>query len=499
MNLLQKQGFYNSLILYIGVALGFFNLIILFQRVLSTEQIGFFQLMLAVSVIYAQVASLGVNGVILKYFPYYRHSQRTYGGLVTLVFCWTIFSFLLTSLLFLLFKDTIVHHYDGKPGVSLLLKYYNYLIPISFLTLIFTVFESLARVVFKNILSAFLKEVVLRVCTTAAVLLTGSLFISYDGFLDIYLLANGLIAAILAVDIVRGKHFALSDISPELKKQRKELLDYGFFSVLGAGSFPLMQNMAIFMLTEFTDSLTSVGVYGTFFGIAVVISLPAKALGRTSYQIVAEAWAKDDLEKINRIYYKTSLVQLLIGSLLLIGLIVNRDLLLNLLHKPDYKNYFNVFIVIGLTFLVDITGGLNGQIINLSRYYRLTTLLVTASVFFCAGLNFILIPHLGLLGAAIAYLLTVTALNLVYCLFLKNKFSLQPFGKQHGLVIIISLIALSVGVLTPAFKNLWIDSLIKSVLVTAAFSTLTYYLKISEDVNSFINMAMSKVLKLNRI
>jgi len=66
MNLLQKQGFYNSIILYAGTVLGFLNLVILFQRILTKEEIGFYTLVITVSGLYAQIASLAVIGVILK-------------------------------------------------------------------------------------------------------------------------------------------------------------------------------------------------------------------------------------------------------------------------------------------------------------------------------------------------------------------------------------------------------------------------------------------------
>ena len=66
MDLIKKQGFYNSIVLYAGTALGFFNLIILFQRNLTIEEIGFFSLMNAVALLYAQIASIGINNIILN-------------------------------------------------------------------------------------------------------------------------------------------------------------------------------------------------------------------------------------------------------------------------------------------------------------------------------------------------------------------------------------------------------------------------------------------------
>lgn len=494
MNLLQKQGFYNSIIMYAGTALGFLNLIILFQRILTKEEIGFYALMIAVSGLYAQIASLGINGVILRYFPVFRTEDKSHKGFITLVAGWTLISFLVFTLLFILFKGFVMRHYEGKSGAGLMVEHYYYLIPISFLTLLFTVLESLARTVFKNIYSAFLKEVLLRFITSITVLLMASAVLDYNGFLTAYLFANALIVGLLWYNIASGRHFKMDGISAEILARKKELLNYGLFSVISGGSFGLVQNMAVLMLSVLADrSLELVGIYGTFFGIAVFINLPAKALGRTSYQIVSEAWAQNDLRKIDRIYKKTSMVQFIIGCLLLIGLIVNYDHILTLMNRPEYAQYFWVFVLVGLTFLVDITGGLNGQIINLSKYYRYTTSLVTMAVFVCAFLNWLLIPHFGLLGAVIAYLMVMFTLNFLYWLFIKVKFKLQPFGWRYLIVMLISMFTLAIGLYIPNIDFMPVDILIRSAIVTGVFVILILTTKVSEDFNALYHHILGRV------
>src|ERR1700712_3803734 len=100
MNLLKRQGFFNSIILYAGTALGFFNLVILFQRYLSIEEIGFFSLMIALSLLYAQLASVGISNIVLKFFPHYRTEDKKHGGFITFVLIWCLIGFLLFTLFF---------------------------------------------------------------------------------------------------------------------------------------------------------------------------------------------------------------------------------------------------------------------------------------------------------------------------------------------------------------------------------------------------------------
>jgi len=494
MNLLQKQGFFNSLILYAGVALGFFNLIILFQRILTTEEIGFFILMGTISLLYAQLAGLGIGNIILKYFPYYRSDDKKHGGFASFVTVWSLIGFAIFTVLFVVFKDFIISYYKNKNGAPLLIRYFYYLIPLSFFTLVFSVLENLALTVFKNVLSSFLREVGLRLFTTAGVLLIAIKLVDYHFFLIIYITANLVAVLVLLAYISKGRHFKFSTVGAQLLSERKTFLSYGIFTVLSGSSFVMIQNLDTLMLSMLTkESFSYVGIYGTFFAIAVVISLPAKALSRTSLQIIAQSWVTNDLAKIGKIYYKTSVVQMLIGCLLFIGLVINRSFIIMLLHKPEYANYFNVFIIVGVAFLVDMTGGLNGYIMNVSKYYKLTTVFIVSGVVFCVLSNLVLIPLLGMMGAALSYLITMFVLNFAYWLFVKIKFNLQPLAMAHVYILLIFTVCLLIGLYLPSLKNVFADMIYRSVIVGVVYVFLAYILKISEDINIIFDRILKKV------
>ncbi|SDI60474.1 polysaccharide biosynthesis C-terminal domain-containing protein [Mucilaginibacter sp. P19] len=494
MNLLQKQGFFNSLILYAGVALGFFNLIILFQRILITEEIGFFILMGTISLLYAQFAGLGIGNIILKYFPYYRSDDKKHSGFASFVTVWSLIGFAIFTVLFVVFKDFIISYYKNKNGAPLLIRYFYYLIPLSFFTLVFSVLENLALTVFKNVLSSFLREVGLRLFTTAGVLLIAIKLVDYHVFLMIYIAANLVAVLVLLAYIRKGRHFKFSTVGAQLLSERKTFFSYGVFTVLSGSSFVMIQNLDTLMLSMLTkESFSYVGIYGTFFAIAVVISLPAKALSRTSLQIIAQSWVTNDLAKIGKIYYKTSVVQMLIGCLLFIGLVINRSFIIMLLHKPEYANYFNVFIIVGVAFLVDMTGGLNGYIMNVSKYYKLTTVFIVSGVVFCVLSNLVLIPMLGMMGAALSYLITMFVLNFAYWLFVKIKFNLQPLAMAHVYILLIFTVCLLIGLYLPSLKNVFADMIYRSVIVGVVYMFLAYILKISEDINIVFDRILKKV------
>jgi O-antigen/teichoic acid export membrane protein len=155
--------------------------------------------------------------------------------------------------------------------------------------------------------------------------------------------------------------------------------------------------------------------------------------------------------------------------------------------------YFTLFLVIGLGFLVDITGGLNTYIITTSHKYKLITILVLLASIFCIVLNYILIPKIGGMGAAIAYLITMTGLNFCTWFYIKYRFKMQPFNYRHLLVLVVSAVSFLAGKYFWRMPNLYLDIVLRSGVTTLVYILMTYLFKISEDVNEKINSTWRKL------
>ncbi|HEX7366611.1 MAG TPA: lipopolysaccharide biosynthesis protein [Pelobium sp.] len=496
MNLLKKQGFYNSITLYIGTALGFFNLIILFQRSFTAEQIGFFGLLTSVSLLYTQVAALGFSAIITRYFPYFKTDDATHHGFPTYVFKITGIGFLIVTCFYIFGKEFIINFKAENKGSSYFYHYYYLIIPVALFALWYNLAETFSRTTYHNILPAFLREVGLKIFTTVGVLLVYFQILHYQQFVFWYLAANAVILLLLLFYLKKLDLLRFKNIENLVKEKSSEIIKYGFYSMLAGSSFTMIQNIDTIMLKVYTSE-KMIGYYFTLFAIAMVISLPAKALGTTSYQIIADAWKVNDLKKINKIYSKTSLVQFITGTLLLIGLIANWQNVLVVLKKPEYAAFYQVFLVVGLGFLCDITGGLNGAIIGFSKNYKVSIYLLVSAVVLCALLNVLLIPTYGIIGAALAYSLTMLALNFFYWLYLLLKYKLQPFSFKFVKVAIIGLFVLLVGMYLPYLGNFFVDTVIRSVLMAFIYVSMIYYLHISPDINDAINQGLNKIKAKN--
>jgi O-antigen/teichoic acid export membrane protein len=495
MGIVKAQAYKNTMVSYGGMVIAYINTVLLFPFFVNPAQYGFYTLIISVSVLYSLVASLGVPSILAKYFPFYRTDDRKHNGFMHWAAGLALAGFIVATLVYVVFKPVILAQYAQKS--PLFAEYYYYLIPLSFFVLSFNYLEMTGRIVYQTIYSNFLQNVLLRLLTTGFLLMIAAKCINFEDFIFLYIGCNGLISLLLFISIVYTGNFSyrLNDFGFKTIKKR-EILNFGLFTVISSAIYVLLQKVDTLMLSAMVGDGVQ-GVYSWYFNIAIVISVPAQALSRTTYAIVADAWKSNNRESIIEVYYKTSIIQMMIGCLLFIGIIVNRENLYAIARNKEYTDpkYFNLFMVIGLGFLVDITGGLNTYIMTTSHKYRLVTGFVIAAVIFCVGLNYILIPKYQGMGAAISYLLTTIGLNFATWLYIKYRFKMQPFNYKHILVIVIALIGWATGQYFWRMPNVFLDIVVRSGVTTLVYGLLAYYFKISTDINEKADAMLKKVFR----
>lgn len=491
MGIVKKQVYKNTMVSYAGMVIAYINTILLFPFFITNEQYGLYNLLINMSVLYSLVASFGIPGVIAKYFPFYRTADRKHNGFIHWTAGLSLLGFVVLTGLFVLLRPVILPAYIKNS--PLFVKYYYYLIPLAFFTVVFNYLEVTGRIIYKTIFSSFLRDVLVRLITTVLLVMMALKWLNFDGFIVLYIASWGVISALLMISLFISGEFShrLDDLKfSGIKKS--EALNYGLFTFISVAIYVFLQKVDVVMLSSMAGDAIQ-GVYSWYFNIAVVISVPAQALSRTTYQIVADSWKSKDMQNIAGVYRKTSIIQMVIGCLLFVGIIINKNNLLGIVHDPEKSAQFNVIIIIGLGFLVDITGGLNTYIVTTSHKYKLVTLFILFASVFSIGLNYLLIPGYKGMGAAIAYLVTMILLNFCTWFYIKYRFKMQPFDHKHLLIILISVASFFAGKYFWLMPNLYLDIAVRSSMTALVYIIITYYCHISDDLNEKIDSILRKV------
>ncbi|HPS65513.1 MAG TPA: polysaccharide biosynthesis C-terminal domain-containing protein [Ignavibacteria bacterium] len=481
MGIVREQAVKNSIISYAGVVLGYINIIILFPAFFTTEQFGLIQLLVQISFIYSQLSAVGLITGINRYFPYFKTDDKKHNEFLSYVLFLSTSGFIITSILYFVFRGPIIGAYIDNS--KLFTDYFYTLLPLAFFSLLFNILEALVRVVFKTVFATLLKEVVLRLLTIVGIILYISKIFSFEYFIYYYVATYLIVSMLLFFQFVHSREYVLKISFLKIKLEKLlDILKYGIYNLLAGAAMFVGQKIDIIMIGSMIG-LSIVGVYSLYLYIASIIYIPMKAMSRISVPIVANAWKENDIPKIIDIYNKTSLIQLIIGLLLYVGVIINKHNLFLLLKKPEYTDNFGIFYFVGIAILLDVSVGLNSEIIAASSKYKVDAyanivLFVTSII-----MNLIFIPIWGGIGAAAALIITFFVFNLIKSLYLLIKYKMNPVSSRQFVAVIIAVICYFIGDNIPIINNLYLDIFVRSSITSIIFLALVYFTKISVEIN----------------
>ncbi len=490
MGIIKKQSFFNSLISYAGILLGFVTTIYLYPRILEPEQYGLTRLLLSVSFLFTQFAHLGIHNITIKYFPYFQSKEQKHHGFFFFVLIVPLIGFLLFLLIFTGFKSVIVGYYD-TPGASLFVDYYWYVAPMVFAVLYTIVLDSYIRALYNSIPGSVVTELLNR---TAAIVLL--ILYSLD-YLDFRVFMIGFTASYLLQPVVLiGYIISIGELRIRVsmdflkKVPGRELVSYGSFVILGGVSSILVNNIDVIMLGSLAG-LEDTAIYAIAFYIGSVIMVPKKAIAKIAPTLIAKQLKENDLKEVEKVYKQSSINQLIVGSLIFIGIWANLDNLFMIL-TDDYIGGGLVILIIGAAKLVDMATGINGVIIINSRHYRFDLYSTLFLILFSVYTNYLLIPLYGIEGAAMATFVSVFIYNALKCIYVWYRFRMQPFSPRLTGLGLIATAVLLCGLYLPFLGNVYLDILARSAGMALLFTSLVYYFRISNEMNRMIRQILSR-------
>ena len=490
MGIIIKQSIQNTVISYIGVALGFVSTILMFPHILTTDQYGLTRFLLSPAVIFAQFAHLGIKNIIIRYFPYFKHTSESRGRLLTLTIGVSVLGFLLFSLLFISFEDFLIEYY--KERAPLFTEYYLYLIPLVFAILFFETLNNFVRALQDSVTGSFLNEVLMRALIIVLLAIYYFELLTFQQFMVGFVFAYCFQPFYLLFYLYRRNELSfINPLKGEVRRLAKSMSVYGLYSLLGGITTLMVGNIDIIMLGSLSD-LGSTAVYAIAFYVGSVITVPQRSILKIAVPVLADLIKNKQLEQVQNLYKRTSLNQIIAGSLLYVGIWANMHNLMGLL-PPEYHGSEWVIIIIGAAKLFDMATGINGGIITNSRHYRFDLYTNILLVILTIGTNYLLIPLYGIVGAAVATAFSIFVYNLTKLIFVRIKFSMQPFGWSTAAVLLIAGGCLWLSFQIPYLFNFYTDVIVRSLAIAVVFLGIILIFNLSADVKRLFNESMQRL------
>jgi O-antigen/teichoic acid export membrane protein len=481
MGVIQRQGIKQSLATYVGVLIGVVNLLYIYPKFITPEELGLVQFVKETAMMIAPLIFLGSNTIIIRYFPHFKDATRKHNGFLFFLCAILGVGFLVFLTLSLIFQKQITEYYASEN--ELFGPVLPYIIPLVFLVAYAQLFTSYAsnfkRIVIPNIFN----DLFVKIGLPALVLCFAFEIITFNQiFLGLILVYTAVLLGQIGYLRYLGQFYLKPSFSHFTKPLLKEMGGYGLYGILGSLGSRLASGIDIFMLASLS-TLDNTGIYVIPLFISNVIDIPRKAIGRITSPIVAEKWKEGKIEEIKGLYKKTSLNQLIVGLWFLIGIWLSIDDLFSIIPRGDqYALGKYVVLFLGAARVVDMMTGVNSEIIGYSKYFKFNFYLILCLAVFNVVINYLLIPIFDYNGAALATLISMAIFNLMKFIVLKWKLNMQPFTWQTLGVLAIGLVAyLVTASYVPLTDWALVNMAIKSVLMTVIFFGGIFYFKLSEE------------------
>ena len=434
MSTIRKQSIISSGIVYFGFGLGAITNLVL-GREFTPDQYGLISgMFLAIGTIMYFVANLGMPSCISKFYPYYKDNlPPEKNDLISWALLLSLTGFLVVALAGIVFKGAVTHYYEHRSPEFV--HYYFWIFPFSLGLTLYTILEVYSWQLKKTILTNYLREVQFRMTTLVLlVLYLCGVLHSFGTLVKLYAFNYLLIAIILLVYLIRSGqlHFVFSP-SIVTKKFFPKIRSLALLAWGGGVVYNLAFFFAqIIIAAVVPGGLASVGLYTMAQFAGSLVQAPQRGVTAASIGPLAQAWKDKDYGRINRIYRRSCITQLVFSVGIFVLILLNfRDGVITFRFHPEYQASLTAFITafffIGLARIVDMGTGVNGQIIATSTFWRFDFFSGVILAGLTLPLNYLLAKKWGMTGPAIADLFTFAIYNAIRYVFLYRKFGMQPF------------------------------------------------------------------------
>lgn len=489
MGLVVRQSILNTIISYVGVVIGYINLLYLYPKMLAPEQVGLLRTLQDSAILFAPFAQFGISMTIQRYFPYFGKDQRQAGSFISLMMLMALAGFGAFFIVFSIFRTSIASYFEVNAA-----DFVGYIHLTAWLTLILlltAVLEAYSRALLKAVVPSLLREVVIRFLLAVLIIIYFQGLITFDQFITSTLVAYLACLVMLIGYLMSTGDFQLTWKFPTMDSQTsREMIRYSLFGFAGTAGMIIIGKMDSLMVSGLMG-LAANAIYTTSFYMATVIEIPKRAMSQVAMPLISRAFEKNDMTEIKTLYHKTALNQFIIGLLLLVGIAANLENLYALMPRSDvYAAGYMVVLVVGVGKLVDMLFGPSSEIIVLSKYYWFNLVLIIFLAVMTVVLNNLLIPEYGIVGAAYGAALSLILFNAAKFVFLWAKMGLQPFTFAFAKVIVIGAIGWGVHLAIPKMDEVLLDMVLRSGAITLVFSSLILLAKVSPEANGLVRRVL---------
>lgn len=488
MSKIARQSIQTTIFSYIGVVLGYVNVLWLYPYALNATELGTFRTIQDLGLLFVPFAQLGVGHGITRFFPKLQNNQSAF---LSYSLAFSFAGFVVVSLIFFGFQEQLIGLFaTNSPEV---VNFLGIVLLITLFALLSSVLDAYGRSYLKVAIPTFFREVFLRFLTALLVGIYLLGWIDFDQVMQGLVAVYGLVSfGVLTYLIWLGKIHLDFNWNHFPKGFRSSFIRYSLVTFLATAASTLIMKIDSIMVSSMV-SLEANAIYSIAFYMALVVELPRRAISQVAMPVIADYFAKDQIQEINRLYRQISNRQLYICLLLFALIWCNIDSIYHFVpNREIYQAGKWVVFYIALGKIFDVAFSVNGEILVFSAYYRFNLVLTIAMSILIIAVNYWLIPIFGIEGAAIGSAAIMLSFNLVKYFYLKLRLHLDPFSWETLKIFSVGLLPFSAMFFSTDIIHPMLLIVLKSVLVVGLFIGMSWLLGVGKEEWAWIKARLKK-------
>lgn len=199
-------------------------------------------------------------------------------------------------------------------------------------------------------------------------------------------------------------------------------------------AFPMMLSSTILILLGWLDTFVlgifesndNIGIYNVAIKIATFTSFTLQAINSILAPKLAKSHNEQDQALFNKLIRFTTTLNFY-STLIIVALIVLTHKWLLGIFGDEFVSGGSVLILLCLGQLINSMSGSVGVILQMTGKQKVYQYIVIVALFLNIILNFTLIPKFGIVGAAIATVVSISSWNVIGAVYLKRKMNIRSY------------------------------------------------------------------------
>jgi len=452
----------------VGRFLSFISDIIL-TRTLGAGIFGLYSIGWTLFRIFQMIVPLGLPQGVIRYIPKFQNdgSKEKIKGLFLGAFTISFVFGLIFGLLFYLSSFWLSNSIFHKPDLLPVFQLFSFVFP--FCPILF-ISASLFRSQFKMNNSVLLEDIgqpfIGLVLIIYFVVFTNLSFRNVI-FSELFsFMISGLIGIYYSVRMF--KQVLSPNITPDLS-QLKQVLAFSIPTSL-AGVFSVIVFWVDRLIVGIMLPAYENGIYQILSQLSMIFVIFYASFNAILGPMFSNLFAQKDKKRLQEIYRVGTKWNFYLGVIPFIVIILNSSKLLGIIYGDEFKSGAMALIVLSFGQLINCATGSIGTLLIMTgqqkSWFWMTTVSLIINSIFC----FLLVPKLGLLGAALGTSISVGGMNIAATIYARKKVGLWPYDRRYLKGLLAGSTALLLGwASSQMYLTAWISFITVSFVVIFIF------------------------------